>query len=575
MLLPASPHSQVFTIGIGGAAGDGAGEAGRSLGAMLTDLGYEVFISLTYPSLIRGGHNFSRVSFSREKVWCDHDKLDVLIALNEETVTIHQNDLLPNAVVFADSFKEEDQKKLGANAVVLPMMASVKELNTVPIARNSVALGAACYLMELDYTVMQKILGQVFKSKKLEVNIQLADIGYEFMKKLNFRHEKRLEAGEHKKELLDGSAAFGKGLIAAGLEYYLAYPMTPSSAILHFLAKEQTPQGLKVIQPESELAVINMALGMAYAGKRVAVGSATGGFMLMQEGFSFAAIAELPLVVAVCQRQSPATGVPTYSSQTDLQLVRSAGHGEFPRVVIAPGDPEETFKIAALALNMAWKYQIAVIVLMDKILCEHPMTSSLNAEGIATERGLVSDKPGPEYGRYEITPDGISPMLFPGAPDTILKITSYEHDQKGITTEEADEVKAMINKRFAKMETLTKELSVQETIKTYGAADAPTAVIFWGSTKFPVMEAAKYFTKPVKLVQILWIEPFDAARLAEELAGVKTTINIECNHNAQMAALIREKTGIVVTKNILKYDSRPFDPIELAEEINKPLATRN
>ncbi|GEM_PF-142347 len=646
--MPQNPHDTIFTLGIGGAAGDGVREAGQSVGQLLCELGYEVFLSNTYPSLIRGGHNFTRLSFSKEKVFSDHQRLDILIALNEETISLHKKEVDKDTIVLADRFESLVVDFFGKNAVAVPMASSVAASKAPAITRNSVALGAVCYLLDLDFTVMVRILGDVFKNKMPDLNIKLAEIGYEHLKALDFRHPKKLEPAKQKKELVDGNEAFGRGLIAAGLDFYIGYPMTPITGLLHFLAGcslrsllkepgllEERPQGAppQVLQPESELAVANMALGVAYAGKRVAIGSATGGFMLMEEAFSFAGMAELPLVVAVAERQAPATGVPTYSSQTDLRLAIHSGHGEFPRIVIIPGDPEEAFELGALALNLSWKYQIPVIVLLDKIVCEHSATSILDSSKIIIERGLIagqngttaksndvsafeitnksrshitdqsgfeaadfsgsntnsaigSNNPSPDpdaanksesdlnsmagqnYGRYELTKSGISPMAFPGTPNTVVKVTSYEHDQNGMTADEAEPVKAMIDKRFRKGETILAELGTRQTLKTYGDPNSNNVVVFWGSTKGPVLEAAKYLKAPVKFLQIIWAEPFDAKKVAAALHGAKNIINIECNHNAQMASLIREKTGIEVTHNILRYDSRPFDPMELAEEMN-------
>ncbi len=393
--------------------------------------------------------------------------------------------------------------------------------------------------------------------------------------------------------------------------------MTPSTSILHFLAGKQKDSKLRVIQPESELSVINMALGMSYAGKRVAIGSATGGFALMQEALSFSGMAELPLVIAVSQRQAPATGLPTYSSQTDLRFAIHGGHGEFPRIVIAPGDAEESFALGAHALNLAWRYQLPVIVLMDKILSEHASTCLLKPETIKIDLGLRStvvsasvipaqagiqgqtikiessntldsrfrgnDKMDEtllsprgrggvqNYGRYQITKDGISPMAFPGTPNTIVKATSYEHDEAGITIEELEPTKAMLDKRAAKIDTISKSLDHHETVKVYGDKSSENVIVFWGSTKGSVLEAAKHLKKPAKLVQIVWLEPFDGKKVAHELAGAKKIINIECNRNGQLAALIREKTGIIATDMILRYDSRPFEPVALAEQINNIL----
>lgn len=563
------PHSDIFTVGIGGAAGDGVLEAGSNLGILLRDLGYEVYLSSNYPSLIRGGHNFVRLSFGKEKIWSDHSKLDTLIALNEETVQLHLSELNENGIVFADSFEHEDIEKLGQNAVFIPMSYSVKKLSLPEITRNSVALGALCYLLDLPLVTMKKVLEIVFKDKKPEANIKLAELGYGHLEQREFRHTKKIDPSDIHAEFLDGNMAFSRGLQAAGLDFYVAYPMTPASTILHYLARKQTKDGLKVIQPENEISVINMALGISYAGKRVAIGSASGGFALMQEAFSFAGMAEFPLVVAVSQRQAPATGVPTHSSQSDLRFVVHAGHGEFPRIVIAPGDPEESYKAGCDALNLAWKFQLPVIVLLDKILSEHMMTCPIHESYAHVDRGMVAENTGENYGRYEITEKGISPMAFPGTENTVVKVTSYEHDEKGITTEKVEEVKKMLEKRFAKIKGIEEDIRGRDTVKVYGDKGSENAIVFFGSTKGPVLEASKYLNKSVKLVQILWLEPFDTERVKKELDGKKKIICVEGNHNGQLASLIREKTGLEVTDKILKYDSLPFDPVELAEQINK------
>ena len=235
------------------------------------------------------------------------------------------------------------------------------------------------------------------------------------------------------------------------------------------LAEKQARDGLKVVQPENEISVINMALGVSYVGKRVAIGTATGGFALMQEAFSFSGIAELPLAIAVVQRQAPATGVPTRSSQSDLRFVIHAGHGEFPRIVIAPGDSEESFKAGAEALNLAWKFKIPVIVLLDKILSEHMMTSNFD-KNISVEKN--------------------KDIIFPGTPGRVVKVTSYEHDEGGLTIDTASDVKMAMDKRFAKGEEIKKEMLKRETVKVYGDTSSENAIVFFGSTKSPILEAS-------------------------------------------------------------------------------------
>ena len=566
----ASPHEDIFTVGVGGAAGDGTREAGASLAQLLVNLHFDTFVGFDYPSLIRGGHNYSRVSFSGEKVHSDHTMLDVLVALNEETLQVHKNELHKDAVVLADSFEKEDLERFGVNAVILPMKEFAEKLGAPSITRTSVALGAACYLLGFSLQDVIPVITDVFKEKSLDANLKLAEMGYGHLEKLRFRHWKQLVPGRAAAaELTDGNTAFGDGLAAAGLDFYFGYPMTPSSGILHYLAKQQKDLKIKVIQPESELAVINMALGAAYAGKRAAVGTATGGFALMQEAFGLAGMTEVPIAIAVSQRYAPATGAATYTAQADLQFILHSGHGEFPRIVLAPGDPMEAFACGADALNLAWKYQVPAIVVLDRQLSESLESIPVpDAKSVKIERGKIHEKPPENYGRYQIMADGVSPMVFPGTPGAVVKVDSYEHDESGITTEEAEPIRKMNDKRFAKARGIAKELDAREGVKVYGDKSSKNAIVFWGSTKGAVLEAAKYLTKPAKLVQVVWMEPFDAARVVAELAGAKMIIDVEANHTAQLAALIREKTGIFIEKGILRYDSRPFDPVELAETIN-------
>jgi 2-oxoglutarate ferredoxin oxidoreductase subunit alpha len=574
MITPHRLHKEIHTVLIGGAAGDGVREAGGTLGQLLTNVGYEVFSSFEYPSLIRGGHNASRTSFSRERITSDYANLDTLIALNEETVKLYMGELTEGGVVFADSFEGDNKKKLGAHAVELPMSAFAKELNAPLIMRNSAALGATCYLLDLPLETMTLRLREIFREKGYEANITLAKMGYEYLEKLKFKHPKQLQREKisEGKEFIDGNVAFAKGLVAVGLNFYVSYPMTPSSSILHYLAQNQEKFGIKVIQPENELAVINMALGMAYAGKRTTIGTAGGGFALMQEAFSLAGMAELPLVVALSQRQAPATGSPTHTSQGDLQFAMHAGHGEFPRIVLAPGDPAEAFECGATALNLAWKYQLPVIVLLDKQLSESSSTNILHTDKVKIEKGEIIDTVGGHYDRYAITESGVSPMVFPGTPGVMVKADSYEHDEDGITTEDPKIVKAMSDKRFAKAKGIKKEMAKSSgAVKVYGDPKSKDVIVFWGSTKGAVLEAAKHLDKPAKLVQIVWLVPFDGERVAEELKGAKKIVDVEANRMAQLASLIREKTGIIISDKILKYDSMPFDAVELANQLNAAL----
>lgn len=475
-----------FTIGIGGAAGEGVKGTGIKIGKLLQEKGLYIYLSMDYPSLIKGGHNFVRITAGKEKIWSDYPKLDILVALNEETKELHKNELNEGAWVLSG---------LGIEEIFKKVEEFLNSKNPGVTAGNS-----------------------------------------------------RVQS-----ELIDGNSAFAEGLLAAGLDFYFAYPMTPTTSILHYLAgsAESANKKLKVIQPENEISVINMALGAAYAGKKAAIGSASGGFALMQEAFSFAGMAELPIAIAVSQRQAPATGAPTYSSQSDLRFVVHAGHGEFPRVVIAPGDAEESFRAGALALNLAWKFRIPAIVLLDKILSEHLAT--VESEKLKKEK----------IEKFE------NQKEIPGMPGKTVRATSYEHDEAGITIDSAEGIKRAAEMRAEKERMIESEMNSGEPVKIYGDQNSDTTIVFWGSTKGPILEAAKHLNKPAKLLQIIWMEPFPKEKVLSGLNGSKKIICVEANHNGQLASLIREKTGIEITDKILKYDSRPFDPEELAKDINK------
>jgi len=565
--------STIRTIAIGGAAGDGIREAGINFSELLNELGYKTFSSFDYPSLIRGGHNYSRVSYAEHIVRADYRELDVLVAVNAESVRIHAKTLKPDARIFVEEAYVSELADLNLPLISIPMKKIAEETNAPQVARTSSAFGAYGYTLGITLDQLKKIAAKVFANVGADINVALVEKGYQLMQKSGrTQDECRLpeEIPDEIGEVIDGNRAVAKGFLAAGLEAYVGYPMTPSTSTLQFLAKAGKERGLKVVHPEDEIAVINMALGMSYAGKRVAVGTANGGVALMQESLSLAGVSEVPIVILESMRMGPATGVATHTSQGDLQFTLHVGHGEFPRFVVAPGDVEECFVCAADALNMAWKYQLPAIVLSDKHLSESYMSVTLDEGSKGPDLGKRANTDGEEpYNRYKITEDGISPLAFPGTKGAVVKATSYEHNEEGEATEDAHEVTEMQDKRFRKLQGLYHDFAWFPTVKTYGDQNSDAIVVFWGSTKGAALEAAKQLSRPAKFVQILWMEPFDTERVKSELYGAKVLIDVEANHTAQLAALIREKTGIEIHNKVLKYDAQPFTPTALAEEINK------
>ncbi len=543
-------NSKNMQIIIGGAAGEGSKKAGLLIAKLFNACGYRVFIHEDYESVIRGGHNFSQISVSEEDVNAIEEKIDFLLALNKDTVIKHKEKLRKGGVLIYDSsnikddFSEKEAIKVSLNDIV-------GEAGGIPLMKNTALVSAFSKIIGMEW---EKVKGVLEKELPVETekNLEVARIAFEKTTKI-----KDLKEGKNTPSpLLSGNQAVALGALEAGLECYYAYPMTPSTGVLQFLSNTE---GVRTFQPESEIAVINMALGSVYTGKRTMIGTSGGGFALMTEGVSLSAQSETPIVIVLSQRMGPATGVPTYEAQADLLFALNAGHGDMMRFVVAPGDVDETYYLANKALNIAWKYQMPSIILLDKELSEN--TYALKKDFEITKEEVVMAENNEDYRRYE--GEDISPLLFPGG-DGVVKVTGYEHDEKGIATENAEEIKKMHEKRLRKYEKMKKEVEKMETVKTYGKGNV--AVIFWGSNKGVVLEATKKID--VKLVQPLVVQPFPEEKLKKALKEVKKVVCVETNATGQMAKVLKEN-GVVVDKKILKYDGRPFTVEELRKEIRK------
>lgn len=549
-----------FSILIGGQAGDGIRQAGHLMAKLFNALGYWIFIYDDYPSLITGGHNFSIVRASSKKILAHQDKVDLVIAFNEETVKKHQTRFKDETILIYDTdvFKNKD-------GFGVPMSKIARENNLPLVVRNTISLGISAEICGLDFDLVEKIIKETI-DKKIDENIKVARLGYQEAKKINLKL-KIEKLNNRAKELLTGNEAMALGAVQAGLKFYIAYPMTPVTPILHFLASRETKFGIKTIQAENEIAVALMAEGAAAAGSRTMVGTSGGGFALMVESLSLAGQAEIPMVFIWGQRPGPSTGVPTYTSQGDLLSVLHTGHGEFPRLVVAPGDVDEAFYLTAEAMNLAWQYQIPAIVLTDKHLGESIFSAGFERKKVKVKKPKLWSGKG-NYQRYLITKDGISPLAFPGVKNVIVKSNSYEHDEDGLTTDEPAKIKKMIEKRLRKKETLIKELSKKETVKVYGPKKSKKVIITWGSTKGAVIEVAEKLG--LKVVQPLFLEPFPEKAIKKELEKAKEIIDVEINATGQLAILL-SRFNIQVKQKILKYDGRPFSVNELERKIRQLL----
>lgn len=552
---------QEFSILIGGKAGFGIDRAGTILARLLNKLGYRIYIYRDYPSLIRGGHTFSIIRASSERIFSHRERVDFLIALNKETLDLHRHRLKKDCMCLYDS--EQTPALDNVCCLGLPLNKFLKEENAPGFMRNSCILGAFVKAAGIEFSLLEEILKTEFK-KETELNIKVARRG--------FNEGKELIKINHLKQdslpLVTGNQAIALGLVKGGLDAYIAYPMTPASPLLHYLASIAEDFGLDVIHPESEIAVILMALGYAYAGKRAAVGTSGGGFCLMTEGLSLSGMAELPLVIVLGQRPGPSTGLPTYSSQADLNFALGAGQGEFVRFLVAPGDAEEAYFWSAIAMKISWKYQIPSIILSDKNLGESVFNLDPEIPGEFPEIKPLLRNNNLPYKRYQITEDGISPLAFPPLKGEIVKVNSYEHDELGITTEDPLQTTKMQDKRLGKEKFLREEMQNFKMINVVNDNSNDLALLCWGSNKGVSFEAGRNLG--LKVIQPVVLNPLPLKQLQEKLKGVKKIIAIESNATAQFSQLIT-RYGIKVDSRILKYDGRPFSIEELEERIKETL----
>jgi 2-oxoglutarate ferredoxin oxidoreductase subunit alpha len=549
-----------FSILIGGKAGFGIDKSGSIISYMVGRFGYSVYVYRDYPSVIRGGHTFSIIRASSSRISAHQDNTDYLLALNQDTIAFHTARLKKDSIIIydADAVKCEGVCPV-KNAISVPIGKILKEELAPEIMRNTCAIGALAKTIGIDWNIVEQVLKKEI-AKDIEINLKVARRGYDHVATLvsvKSLNKKPLP-------LLTGNEAIGLGLIKGGLKTYISYPMTPTSPVLHFLAGIANDFNLKVLHPESEIAVILMALGSSYCGESVAVGTSGGGFCLMTEGVSFAGMAELPVTIILGQRPGPSTGLPTYTAQTELGFALNAGQGEFARFVVAPGDAEEAFFWSAIALNISSRFQTPSIILVDKTLCEGTYNFDIDSvKEIKTQTPALWDGKGP-YKRYAFTNTGVSPLAVVPVKDNVIKVNSYEHDESGLTIEDTTMTVKMQDKRLKKIKFIAQDMERYETVKICGNKNSDTILVCWGSNKGVCIEVAEKLN--LKVVQPVVLSPFPKDRFSEALKGAKRIISVENNARGQLAQFVK-RFDIDIEEKILKYDGRPFSVDELERRL--------
>ena len=556
----------MYNILIGGAAGQGIDTTVDILEKLLKKSGYFIFTTRDFMSRVRGGHNFSILRFGTEMITSHSDRLDGIIALNEETVLLHKSKLSKEGFILCDSTLAIEDSQI----IKLNMEAIAKDLGNQRVA-GSIAVGAVLKLFGENLDFIEDVMKASVKKEYLDINLNAIKVGFGSVE-TRFLHK----VGKFNEwMLISGSKALALGAITAGMKFYSAYPMSPSTAIMEYLASKSKEAQIVVEQAEDEIAAINMAIGASYAGARAMTGTSGGGFCLKVEALGLAGIAEIPLVVVDVQRPGPATGLPTRTEQSDLKFVISAAQGEFPRMVIALRNHKDAFYQTIRAFHLAEKYQIPVIILSDQYLgdttaCVEPY----DLDNICVEEPAKADAINikGDYLRYRLTEDGISPRLIPGKSNDFVTADSDEHTEKGWITESAEMRIQMMDKRMRKLVKLEEELLEPDFL---GTENCETLLIGWGSIYGPIAEAIKQLNENEKTkgkygaLVFGDIYPLPRKLLEKKAATAKNIINIEQNATGQLAGLIREVTGIVCTSSILKYDGRQISGEEIVLKLLK------
>ncbi|MBU0527265.1 2-oxoacid:acceptor oxidoreductase subunit alpha [Candidatus Micrarchaeota archaeon] len=570
-----------FICKIAGQAGAGVMVTGRMMAKCFTRGGYNVVGYPEYPSLVRGGHNVVEVAVSDKDLRSPRQRCHAVIALNKDAVFYHKDTVEKEGIIIYDSALDISEFKIpkGVRTIPVPLMELIEKANGNVKMKNTVALATALALVNYPFEMLAGVIGDEFGRKGAEIvekNIAAAKEGYEYIISQSGEFPHRLKPiSEKRKILIAGNEAVALGAVKGGMKFYSAYPMTPASSILHYLFAHERKFNILVKQTEDEIAAMNYTVGASFAGLRSMTGTSGGGFALMVEALGMAALAEAPIVAALVQRVGPSTGMPTWTEQADLRFALHASQGDFLRVILAPGDVEESFQLGAESFNWAEKYQLPVIIISDKFLGETFFSCERFDESkVKIERGKIVDKlpklePNTRYKRYALSKDGVSPRVFPGTPNGMHVGTSYEHDESGFSSESFIMRTKQVDKRAAKIKGLLKELPAP---KIYGPKSADVTIMCWGSHKLPALDAlAMLEEKGIKAnaMHFCYLYPLDKDKISKLVGSCNKTVMIENNSTGQFTGMLKEYCDVKPDFLILKYDGRQFFAEQITEQIEK------
>jgi len=584
-----------FAIGIGGENGQGIASTGDILARIFARRGLNVNAYNAYQSIIRGGHTFLTIRAGDGPVRSMGDKHDVLIPLNQDSMDRHLRLMKAGSCVVFDS----DKLKPGSAAAGVQLCGtSMKQIcGANKLAANTAALGAVLQMIGIEAEPLETVIARQFKKKGDAVvaeNVGIARAGYEYaaknFKPLSFRAPKL----DKPKAIVTGNQTAAMGGVAAGVKFYAAYPMSPSTGVLMWMAAHARQLGIMVRQVEDEIGVMNMVIGAAHAGCRAMCATSGGGFALMSEAIGMAGMIETPVVCVDVQRAGPATGVPTKTEQGDLWQLLGAGQGDYPRIIVAPSSQLDIFQTIPELFNLVDKYQCPGLVLTDLLISEgtasvDPADLDFNAKIHRGELILPngngngeSQNPFGGYGdnsylRYRNTPSGISPRAVPGVPGHIHIAATDEHDEDGtlISDEFTNPIKRrmMVEKRARKMQAVLADIAPP---KLFGPNKAEVTLVGWGSTQGVIQEAVEKLAAEEGVVAnhlaIKWIVPFHGEEITRILSSSKRVIIVENNYSGQFARYLRSEIGFAAHGHIRKYDGEPFRPQHIVDAVKEQIA---
>jgi 2-oxoglutarate/2-oxoacid ferredoxin oxidoreductase subunit alpha len=576
---------QSFSVGIGGAAGQGVATPGDIFAKIFSRRGLHLNVYNAYQSIIRGGHTFLTIRTGPDKIGNINGHLDLLIPLNQDTMDRHMQLLSAGgACLFNADLIKPGTPAEGVQLCPMPV-SKLADISKNKIAQNTLAIGAGLSMMGIGFPALESVLEEQFRKKEravIDENISIARAGYDYASQ-NFKpFAWPLPMTETRYAVLGGNAAMAMGGVAAGVKFYCAYPMSPSTGVLHWMAEHARKANIMVRQVEDEIGVINMAIGAAHAGVRSMCATSGGGFALMSEGLGLSAQAEIPVVVIDCQRAGPSTGVPTKTEQGDLWQMLGAGFGDYPRVIAAPLDIADCFKLMPEIFNIVDRFQCPGIVLCDLLLAEGRLSVDpkeldfypvIDRGELITSNGTSDHAP---YQRYKITESGVSPRVIPGVPGHTHTVSSDEHDEDGVLI--SDEYTNNVKRRAMMEKRMRKESGIEASVpppQLLGPANADVTLIGWGSTYGVIDEACELLREAgisANHLPIRWLVPLHGDAILDILKGAKHTIIVENNFSGQFARYLRSETSYVPNGNIRKYDGEPFFPNHIVEAVKEQLA---